>query len=285
MTIQQAYQQLLSALFDLYDDREAANIANLVIEHVTGQRKIDRLMNKLLPLSGQQQQDIETHLQQLVRHVPLQYVLGEAWFAGLKLFVNPHVLIPRPETEELVEWIVQSAGKKVAPAILDIGTGSGCIALALKKKLPLAKVHGADVSAGALEVAAENAALNKLEISLQLLDVLDENAWCSLPNFNIIVSNPPYITHAEANDMEAHVLEHEPHTALFVPDNTPLLFYTKIADFGLAHLAQKGMLFFEINEAFGNETVHLLRDKGYTDVELRKDLQGKNRMVKAVLAG
>jgi len=168
---------------------------------------------------------------------------------------------------------------------LDIGTGSGCIPVALKKQLPAFEIHALDVSIGALEVAKKNAALQQTAISFHQVDILDKDKWHKLPSFDIIVSNPPYIKQSEANDMHGNVLQHEPHLALLVPDNDALLFYRSIAEFGLQHLNNNGMLFFEINEALGKDTKDLLEEFGYADVEIRKDMQGKDRMVKAILPG
>jgi len=302
MTIQEAYKQLLLQLYNVYDDREAANIADLVIEHVTNQRRIDRIVNKQMPISPVQQAEIGKYIQQLLQHTPIQYVLHEAWFAGLKFYVDENVLIPRPETEELVEWIcscqvssfqlpvimedieIQSpaTGNRQPVTLLDIGTGGGCIPIALKKKFVDWHVHAVDISPGALEVAKKNALRGGTDVAFYLLDILDEAAWQQLPMFNIIVSNPPYIREDEAASMHENVLAFEPHTALFVPDNDALLFYKKIADFALQHLNTNGLLFFEINESLGNDVCAILATKGFGEVELRKDLQGKDRMVKGV---
>lgn len=302
MTIQEAYKQLLYQLYEVYDDREAANIADMVIEHVTAQRRIDRIVNKQMPVSLAQQQEIDSYTQQLLQHKPIQYVLNEAWFAGMKFYVDENVLIPRPETEELLEWIssfpvsgfqfpvIMEDGKTPSPAtgnrqpvtLLDIGTGSGCIPMALKKKFNDWKAEAVDISAGALEVAKKNATDNNVDVTFHLLDILDESAWSKLGIFHIIVSNPPYIKQSEAESMNTNVLSFEPHTALFVPDNDALLFYKKIADFSLLHLHKNGLLFFEINEALGQEVCEMLAVKGFEEIELRKDLQGKDRMVKAV---
>lgn len=302
MTVQEAYKQLLLQLYDLYNNREAGNIADLAIEHITGLRKIDRILNKQMPVSATAQKQLDTYAQQLLQHTPVQYVLNEAWFAGLKLYVDENVLIPRPETEELVEWIAQSklpvtsyqsqvsemgvmpsraAGSRQPPTILDIGTGSGCIPIALKKKFPSWDVHALDVSAGALQVAQKNAAAVQAPITFHLANILDETQWSLLPQFDIIASNPPYIKQSDEATMLRNVTRFEPHTALFVPDEDALLFYKKITDFALLHLHENGLLFFEINESLGAEVCGLLMSKNFTSIELRKDLQGKDRMVKA----
>ena len=302
MTIHQAYQQLLFQLFEIYGDSEAHNIADWVMEHITEWKRIDRIVNKEFPLSVQKEEHLKKYMAELLNHRPVQYVLGEAWFAGMKFYVNEKVLIPRPETEELVQWIVDSSKKLVgssqlavgnsiadneqrttAISLLDIGTGSGCIPVALKKKLPSAEVTAIDVCTEALTIAVENAVRNEKEINFKLVDFLDKSKWNELDKYNIIVSNPPYVKKSEASEMKKGVLDYEPSLALFVPDDDALLFYKNIADFALTHLEEKGMVFMEINEALGNEVVSLFKEKGFSNVELRKDLQGKERMVKTVL--
>ena len=326
MTIHQAYQQLLLQLFEIYDDSEAHNIADWVMEHITEWKRIDRIVNKEFPLSIQKEEQLKKYTAELLNHRPVQYVLGEAWFAGMKLYVNEKVLIPRPETEELVEWVKKAASCKLQAAskgrvgsgqfpfakasadkwavnstttneqrttvngqrssvisILDIGTGSGCIPVALKKKLPAADITAIDVCSEALSIAVENAVNNETEIDFKLLDFLDKGKWDELGKYDIIVSNPPYVKKSEVNAMRKSVLDYEPSLALFVPDEDALIFYKQIADFSLLHLKENGMLFMEINEALGNEVMDLFKQKGYSNVELKKDMQGKDRMVKAVL--
>lgn len=282
MTIQLAYQQLLLQLYEIYDDREAANIADMVMEHVTGQRKIDRILYKDLSVTTQQQQRLSAITNALLLHTPVQYVLHEAWFAGMKLYVDENVLIPRPETEELVDWIAKEvrSTKYEVRNVVDIGTGSGCIPISLKKMLPKLNVKAIDVSEGALNVAIKNAMLQATQVYFLRLDFLDQQNWDLLGKFDIIVSNPPYIKASEAEAMHKNVLEHEPHLALFVPDEDALLFYRKIAEFAKAHLTENGMIFLEINEALGVEVLKLYQNHGYK-TELRKDMQGKDRMLKA----
>jgi len=282
MTIHQAYQQLLLQLYDVYDDREAANIADLVMEHVTGQRRIDRIMYKDLPVNDAQQAELNSIAEKLLENTPIQYVLHEAWFAGMKLYVDENVLIPRPETEELVDWMI--AEFKIENSkfrIVDIGTGSGCIPIALKKRMPLHEVTALDVSDGALNVAKKNAATQNADVNFIQLNFLDESTWNTLGKFDAIVSNPPYIKLSEACAMNANVLQYEPHLALFVEDDDALLFYRKIAAFGKNHLEANGLIFLEINEALGKEVLQLFEQWGYATA-LKKDMQGKDRMVKAV---
>lgn len=285
MGIQDAYTQLMYQLFELYDDRESANIADWVIEHITGFKRIDRITNKQFPLNTSQQELLKTYTEQLLQHKPVQYVLHEAWFSGMKFFVDKNVLIPRPETEELVEWVVLESQKSKSKSqkILDIGTGSGCIPIALKKRLPDFDLYALDVSQGALSVAEKNASALNAAISFYEINILNKASWDQLPKFDIIVSNPPYIKQSEEKEMRGNVLQHEPHLALFVPDEDGLLFYKAIAEFGLQHLNKGGQLFFEINEMLGNEVRLLLEKFGYSNVEVKRDMQGKDRMVKAIL--
>jgi release factor glutamine methyltransferase len=276
MTLQAAQASLIAQLQTLYDARESANIADWVMESITGKKRIDRLLMKDVPLAQEQETSLQQITGALLRHTPVQYVLGESWFCGMKFFVNPHVLIPRPETEELVSWI-REEGR--TGSILDIGTGSGCIAISLARLVPSAAVTAIDVSDDALQVARKNAGSLQAAVTFQQLDFLQEHNWNHLPVFDTIVSNPPYIRQSESGDMNRNVLDHEPHIALFVPDNDALLFYRKIHAFGRMHLAEGGSIFLEINEALGPETVSLFSTPGYI-AELRKDMQGKYRMLK-----
>lgn len=286
MTIQGAYKQLLANLYELYSDREAVNIADWVIEHVTGQSKINRILYKDLPVSLEQQERLQNITLQLSAHKPVQYVLNEVWFAGMKLFVNEHVLIPRPETEELVDWIAHDLKKLSNEAqqemsLLDVGTGSGCIPVSLKKLLPAIKVSALDISAQALAVARKNAKDQQTKIDFFEDDFLDRDTWNQFPEFEVIVSNPPYIKQQEASGMANNVLDFEPSIALFVADDDALIFYKAIALFAQHHLKENGSIYAEINEALGAEVIDIFASQGFKIIELRKDLQGKDRMVKA----
>ncbi|RZM22691.1 MAG: peptide chain release factor N(5)-glutamine methyltransferase [Pedobacter sp.] len=230
-------------------------------------------------ISENVQEEFESIIDKLILEQPIQYVLGVAHFYGLTFSVNPSVLIPRPETEELVDWIIKTA--KNSPdltPLLDIGTGSGCIAISLKANLPHAEMYALDTSSAALAVTAENAVLNATEVKLIHADIRN---FKDEQRYGLIVSNPPYVRELEKDSMHAQVLAHEPHLALFVSNEDPLVFYKAIADFALINLLANGFLFFEINEYLGDETVSMLKDKGFTNVELRKDMQGKDRMIKA----
>lgn len=291
--LNQVARELRGELEKLYDAREAEAMSRLILEHLTGLPYHRIVVDRGNRLAAEQRQKLKQLLEELLTGKPVQYVLGEAHFYGLSLRVNPSVLIPRQETEELVDWILKSVHSGLGErelrnpiTILDIGTGSGCIAIALEKNLSAAKancsVGACDLSIDALELARENARINRSDVRFWQADILDENSWEAFPILDLIVSNPPYVTHSEQALMQAHVLKHEPHLALFVPDNDPLLFYRKVAAFGRQKLRPGGYLFFEINEAFGRDVCEHLEKTGYAQVELRKDLPGKDRMVRAL---
>lgn len=286
MTVQQATQQLTTQLNILYDSREAKNIAAMVMEAVTGWTRIERMLQKHHVLGAQQVGVFEDYTEQLLRHRPVQYVLGEAWFYGMKFFVNEHVLIPRPETEELVEWAVQDAkssgNANKEPAVLDMGTGSGCIAIAMKKALPGARVVACDVSEDALQVASRNASFNNVQIMLQHCNFLLPAQRGLLPHTDVLISNPPYIPYNDSADMQPGVLGYEPYNALFVPDEDALLFYIALADFAQTYLQPGGAVYLEIHERMADRIKELFAGYGYKRIELRQDLQGKDRMVKLI---
>jgi release factor glutamine methyltransferase len=280
MTIRQAELQLSASLGQLYEDRECLAIANLVMEHISGWTKIDRLINKSTLLSLSAIEQLNSYILELQAHRPVQYVLQQAWFYGLKLYVDENVLIPRPETEELVRWIAGEAWPK-DHRLLDMGTGSGCIALALKRNFPEMLVVATDISRKALEIARSNADSNQCAIELLQIDFLKIEERDKLPFFNTIVSNPPYIPSREKGQMQPNVFNYEPSIALFVPDDDPLVFYKALADFGQKKLLPGGNLFAELHEKIAADIKQLLTDQGYSRTEIRKDMQGKERMVKA----
>lgn len=251
-----------------------------MLEKVTGFSRTEILVNKNTLFSNEQQHVIESFIKKLKNFVPIQYILGETEFYGLPFYVNESVLIPRPETEELVDWISKENNKSAGLHILDIGTGSGCIVISLKHEFTHSKVDAFDISEKALETAQSNAILNNLEVNFAQVDIL--NAPVSTTKWDIIVSNPPYITEQEKVDMLPNVLDHEPHLALFVPDNDPLLFYRKIAQFAQQHLQPAGKIYFEINRSLGKQCMDLLSEIGFQNIELRKDISGNDRMVRAV---
>ncbi|MBE0638441.1 MAG: peptide chain release factor N(5)-glutamine methyltransferase [Bacteroidales bacterium] len=269
----------LLELNKIYTGNEAASFLDHILEHRLGITRIQRALNPELRLSESDMLKVHFDVKELKKFRPIQYIFGETVFFGLQLLVDEHVLIPRPETEELVLWIVGEHKNQGPLSILDIGTGSGCIALALKKELPLATVQGCDVSADALKIAEKNAAANNLTVSFFLMDMLKPDEWTRQPQFDVIVSNPPYVTNAEKQLMQPNVLNYEPAGALFVSDEDPLVFYRSILHFAENQIRPGGKIYFEINERFGDQMIRLLTDAGYQNVELRKDLSGKDRMI------
>ena len=281
------YSDLWRRLLPLYDEREAKAVVRTLVEELFQLTLTDLYAGGLDNLTTAEQQRLETSLQQLEAGIPVQYVTGTARFFGRDYVVNPHVLIPRPETEVLCEIILSAYNQPycalqppVPLRVLDIGTGSGCIAVTLALDLWNSSVSAWDVSGEALLTARENAHRLQAQVNFEWHDVLslDEAALAATP-FDIIVSNPPYVCDHERKDMTEQVLAHEPHTALFVPDNDPLLFYRAIADYGTTHLNPHGLLAFEINPLFAKEMCELLESKGYEQVEVKTDQYGKERVV------
>lgn len=290
MDLLQAQRQLVVALEGRYGSREGALIADWVMEHLTGLRKLDRLVRKTEDFSAAALRLYDRYTAELVAGRPVQYVLGESWFGGLKFYVDERVLIPRPETEELVDWVLAETGDAVTgadtaaqgrPAVLDVGTGSGCIAITLARGLPDAAVYAVDVSAGALTVAKRNA--GELEAAVRFLELnfLDDSSWERLPAVRWLVSNPPYIPARERHTMAPHVVDAEPALALFVPDEDALVFYRVLGMFAKKRLVAGGALYAEIHEELGAAVTGILIQQGALEVIVRKDLQGKDRMVKA----
>lgn len=279
MIVTTAYQNLVLSLSPIYGEREAQNIAFLVFEDVFNIKNISEKI-----LSEENILLLNNITERLLKHEPVQYVIGEADFWGLKFKVNQNVLIPRSETEELVDWIIKTCKSSFYENIniIDIGTGSGCIPITLKRKMPQYEIFGLDVSLGALEVAKENALRNQCDVTFLEGDVLSNTFLAEAKTkYQIIVSNPPYIPHREAALMYQNVLAHEPHLALFVEDDDALIFYSRIADFAQLNLAPSGFLFFECNEYNATEVVQLLENKHFINIVLSKDLSGKDRMIKA----
>lgn len=280
MTIHELTKNISRELQKIYDTAEALNLATWLVEYVTGYDKSLIALSKTIQVTQSHQENIHILLSRMLNHEPIQYVLEEAWFYGMRFFVNKHVLIPRPETEELVDWIIKENRQRTKPIkVLDIGTGSGCIPIVLKKYLPAAEVLSLDVSAEALEVAKQNATTKNLEINFIQLDFLDSSTWNDLPKSDIIVSNPPYVTFNEKSSMRENVLNYEPHTALFVPDEDPLVFYRAIAEFGKTHLNEGGQIYCELNADLGEKTRELFNEYGYKS-ELKLDMQGNQRMMR-----
>ncbi len=273
---------LKNTLKGLYPPEEINGIIRLIMEEVCHIPPHRLLVSSGEPLPDNKKKEIFRMAERLKKREPIQYVIGHTTFCGLAFEVNPSVLIPRPETAELVEWIIRENQQKKLQ-ILDIGTGSGCIAIALKRTLRTEKVVAADLSEKALETARRNAARNQAEITFVCTDILKPGIAEKeiAGSFDVIVSNPPYVTEKEKAHMERNVLDFEPHSALFVPDDDPLLFYRRIAAFGKEKLTPEGTLYFEINAQYGMETVEMLKKEGFRNVELRKDLYENNRMIKA----
>lgn len=285
-TIRSARQRLRSALSPLYGDRESTLIADWVLEADTGKSKEYCRMHTDEILDPPIIALLDKHLDELLRWRPVQYVLGEAWFMGRKFRVDERVLIPRPETEELVLWVKASVMSEhhhpnPTPRVLDIGTGSGCIPISLKAALPMADVWSLDASADALEVARANARMMNAEVHFLHLDVLDDQYKSMIPQVDIIVSNPPYVLDTDRTQMRPNVIEWEPHMALFVDGPDPLLFYHRIAALGLEKLAAGGQIFVEIQETQSDVVVSIFHINGYVDMEARADLSGRDRMVRA----
>lgn len=274
------FEQTAQALSSLYGPQEARSVAFYLLEGSYQLGRMEVMLGKPLPQFKPEQW--QQQMARLLAHEPVQYVCGKAWFMGWPFAVAPGVLIPRPETEELVQWVAHEQREKARPHLLDIGTGSGCIAIALAKLLPEAQVHALDVSAQALPQARQNAQALQADVEFFEIDVLEAQQWGHLPAYDAIVSNPPYVTEAERNQMRPNVLAYEPHTALFVPDNSPLLFYEAIGRLALAKLRTGGALYFEINEQFGPQMLALLQGQGFVQAELRPDIHGKPRMVRAL---
>jgi len=280
-TIKDVFDDYKGTLSKLYDTHETEAITLLAITEITGFSKAKIKAFPETELTSQQTDALNDILFQLKTGKPIQYILGVTEFYGLPFKVNPSVLIPRPETEELVEWALLSVSslKLAVGSILDIGTGSGCIAISMKKNLPQVKVSAIDISETALQTAKGNAELNHVAVEFIKSDILNYKSEIEHPKSEIIISNPPYVTLHDKTQMHANVTDFEPHTALFVPEDDPLVFYKAIADFAVNNLASGGLLFFEINESYGGEVVQLLKDKQFKNIELRKDMSGRDRMV------
>ena len=271
--------EIRNALREHYPDSEALALAKMLLVEAFGFSTLELYGGKDKEISGKRLDVLNEMIARLKKNEPIQYVIGAEVFCGWTFEVNENVLIPRPETQELVRWI-EADWKSDAPCrILDVGTGSGCIAISLSKLLEGAEVEAWDISEGALRVARRNADRNEAQVLFRQVDVL--KACTEDCRYDVIVSNPPYITESEKQDMEANVLDWEPYTALFVPDADPLLFYRRIAELGVSMLNEGGALYFEINRAYGEETVRMLEGLGYKQIELRKDNWGNDRMIKA----
>ena len=278
MLIQEFKRHFFLELSNAYPETEIQSFFTILIEFKLHLSRIQLALEHNFELNNDDLDFLQNALLKLKNQIPIQYIVRETAFYGLMFEVDKNVLIPRPETEELVEWIVKNHKNKNSLKILDVGTGSGCIAISLAKNLPNAKVSALDISAEALTIAKKNADFNKVIVNLINADILTIS---KLPDtFDIIVSNPPYVRELEKAQMQQNVLSNEPHIALFVKDENPLLFYDIIAELAKKHLTKNGILYFEINQYLGVETVDLLKSKGFKNIEIKKDIYGVDRMVK-----
>jgi release factor glutamine methyltransferase len=267
-------------LSPFYPPEEADSLTRLILEHVTGFSRLQLHLHQTDRLPESKIMQITEIVNRLLQHEPIQYILGETDFYGLKFSVSPDVLIPRAETEELVDWII-SEEKDSCQSLLDIGTGSGCIPIAIGKHTIIQRIEGWDISEEALNIARQNAILNDSKVLFSKQDILNTSLIPASSKWDVIVSNPPYVLLEESALMRQNVIGFEPHLALFVPDHDPLIFYRAIAKFATIHLQPQGSLYFEINERMGGQTAELLRENGFHDILTRKDLQGKERMIRA----
>ncbi len=280
MKIKQYRTQFIQELSGIYDVLEVESFFYLTLEEKRNLKQIDLALNPDLSFSEQEIEEWSALVAELKKEIPIQYLLGKTNFYGLDFEVNSNVLIPRPETEELVEWIIKENSnieRHKELKILDIGTGSGCIAISLAKNLVKAKVFAIDVSEGALATAKRNAVSNDVSVTFLHRNILETDDL--MQEFDVIVSNPPYVRNLEKEEIKKNVLDYEPHLALFVADNDALIFYRKIAELAQTNLRKNGSLYFEINQYLGKETVELLEDLGFKNIELRKDIYDNDRMI------
>jgi len=282
MTLEKEYKAFVEALRNIYEEREAVNIADWVFEKITGINRLQRRTDKITLTDRFTSQLIDAALARLLQHEPVQYVLNEAWFYKMNFYVNKDVLIPRPETEELVEWIIndarETANTRESSNILDIGSGSGCIPIAIKKQIPSAEIISIDISEPALHVARKNALEHQTKVEFVKQDFLNENEWHILPQFDIIVSNPPYIPAKEKMKLDKNVVNHEPHQALFVEDEDPFIFYKKITRFAGLHLAPKGKIYVEAHEEYAKHVSEIFVQHHFSPV-VKNDIYGRERMI------
>lgn len=269
-------------LAGIYSVEEIESLIFLIFGKVKGYSRTRVLLASDENLTDEELNEINLIVSRLKKNEPIQYILGETEFYGLPFYTVSGVLIPRPETEELVHWIIQE-NQHPEPTILDIGTGSGCIAVSLRENIPGSTVLACDISPVCIETIKRNAELNQVEVSVLEYNILTNSPEMDFPKLDIIVSNPPYVRETEKKQMEKNVLDYEPELALFVSDNEPLVFYTRIADFAKVHLKNGGRIYFEINEAFGKECSEMLHERGFSEIMLKRDILDKNRMIRAVL--
>jgi len=283
MTIQQLKNEIKTILTDNYTAKAIQTISNALLEKHLNLQTIEIILNDNQILESSVIQNIQHDLNQILQGKPYQYVIGYTWFYDLKIKVNPTVLIPRPETEELVHWIVECNKKLDTLDIIDVGTGSGCIALALKSQLKNAALTGVDISPGALKTARKNASINKLNVHFELFDVLNYLPNWQTALFDVVVSNPPYIPIKEKIEMDEIVIAHEPSIALFTPNDNPLIFYEQICRYAKQYLKPAGQLYFEMHEQYHEEVKNVMLKFGFELITVKKDLQGKIRMIRGNL--
>ncbi|MDX1956311.1 MAG: peptide chain release factor N(5)-glutamine methyltransferase [Chitinophagaceae bacterium] len=283
MHLSSARNIITQQLEPVYLENETPPMTDILIEWVTGLDRLQQIAQPKKEITQEQQLLLQEGVTRLLSFEPIQYITGHAWFAGNKFKVGPAVLIPRPETEELVDWILKERPDKESFYVLDIGTGSGCISVSLKKKRPGWTVSAIDISQEALVIAKENADELGVEVDFKAVDLTDETRWPGLGEIDLLVSNPPYIPWSDWNTLPENVREHEPSEALFVPDTDPLLFYRLIAQLARQQLKKGGAIYLEINETLGVEVVSLFQAQGFSSIELKKDMQGKHRMLSVVV--
>lgn len=279
MLIKQVKDLYISTLSSIYDEREAVSIFYICAEDICSVSRRQLAVRDSIEDSDAEK--LLAALEELKKSIPVQYVTGKVYFYGRMFNVDNRVLIPRGETEELVEWILCEHDDETKKNVLDIGVGSGAICVSLSCERKNWRVEGVDVSSDAIQVAMSNAQNLSASVKFICMDILDEEKWTQTGKYDIIVSNPPYVLESERDSMHSNVTLNEPSIALYVPDDKPLLFYSKIALYATTHLNEGGSLYFEINEAYGKQTVEMLKDMGYRDVSLRSDINGKDRMVRA----
>jgi release factor glutamine methyltransferase len=283
MFLKDLHRKYLNELGEFYPKTESENITRIVFEELADIRRLDIIKDPMQMLPESKMILLNECLVRLKKHEPVQYIIGHEWFYKMKFKVSPAVLIPRPETEELVQEAICYLKEKNNPNVLDIGTGSGCIPVAVKKNVPEAIVTSIDISTDALKIANENAIANEVSVDFKNIDFLNEEARETLAQFDTIISNPPYIPQAEQTTMDKNVVDHEPSIALFVEDNNPLIFYKKIASFAKLHLKKEGKIFMETHENLAHEICNFFQKEGY-DAVIKKDICEKDRMVIANLS-
>ncbi|GAC1383300.1 MAG: peptide chain release factor N(5)-glutamine methyltransferase [Ginsengibacter sp.] len=282
MTLQDYFNYFKKELEQIYSTSESENITDWVFESVTGLKRGDRLLRKSDNLSEKDTTQLRDALTRLKDHEPIQYVLGESWFYKEKFRVSRDVLIPRPETEELISWALSEISKDDKLDILDIGTGSGCIPIIMKKYLPKSIVKSIDISEKAINVAKDNARQLNVDVEFICTNFINDSNWSTMGQYDVIISNPPYIPISEVRTLRKNVTDYEPGLALFVEDSYPLLFYKKIIDFSILHLYKSGKIFVEIHEDHAVNTLNLFEVYEFAKVEIRNDIYGKERMIMAV---